>query len=203
MSEKKKDSEKKADCRPKGELELVMTRWTALSGTAKAASLREQELEKRFSQAMIREAKSFAVFADTEYDQKAAKEAGAEAVWQLGGQGIFSALWNIAEELDTGLWVDVRSIPIRQETVEVCEVLDLNPYYLESAGALLLAAKDGYALCSRLKLTGVPAAVIGHTENGNDRILYNQGNRRFLDRPQKEELLKLTGAEIDEKMKEA
>ena len=202
MSEKKKDSEKKADRRPKGELELVMTRWTALSGTAKAASLREQELEKRFSQAMIREAKSFAVFADTEYDQKAAKEAGAEAVWQLGGQGVFSALWNIAEELDTGLWVDVRSIPIRQETVEVCEVLDLNPYYLESAGALLLAAKDGYALCSRLKLTGVPAAVIGHTENGNDRILYNQGNRRFLDRPQKEELLKLTGAEIDEKMKE-
>ena len=87
--------------------------------------------------------------------------------------------------------------------LEVCEVLDLNPYYLESAGALLLAAKDGYALCSRLKLTGVPAAVIGHTENGNDRILYNQGNRRFLDRPQKEELLKLTGAEIDEKMKEA
>ena len=73
MSEKKKDSEKKADRRPKGELELVMTRWTALSGTAKAASLREQELEKRFSQAMIREAKSFAVFADTEYDQKAAK----------------------------------------------------------------------------------------------------------------------------------
>ena len=180
MSEKKKDSEKKADRRPKGELELVMTRWTALSGTAKAASLREQELEKRFSQAMIR-----------------------EAVWQLGGQGVFSALWNIAEELETGLWVDVRSIPIRQETVEVCEVLDLNPYYLESAGALLLAAKDGYALCSRLKLTGVPAAVIGHTENGNDRILYNQGNRRFLDRPQKEELLKLTGAEIDEKMKEA
>ena len=59
MSEKKKDSEKKADRRLQGELELVLTRWTALSGTAKAASLREQE-------AMIREAKSFAVFADTE-----------------------------------------------------------------------------------------------------------------------------------------
>ena len=53
MSEKKKDSEKKADRRPKGELELVMTRWTALSGTAKAASLREQELGKRFSRVRI------------------------------------------------------------------------------------------------------------------------------------------------------
>ena len=77
MSEKKKDSEKKADRRPKGELELVMTRWTALSGTAKAASLREQELEKRFSQAMIREAKSFAVFADTEYERKQSGSLGA------------------------------------------------------------------------------------------------------------------------------
>ena len=47
MSEKQKDREKKADRRPKGELELMLTRWPALHGTADAARLREQELETR------------------------------------------------------------------------------------------------------------------------------------------------------------
>ena len=32
---------------------------------------------------------------------------------------------------------------------------------------------------------------IGRTNDGNDRIIYNQGKKRYLDRPQKEELEKV------------
>ena len=42
-----------------------------------------------------------------------------------------------------GLEIDLKKIPIRQETIEICEFFDLNPYKLLSGGSLLLAAADG------------------------------------------------------------
>ena len=33
--------------------------------------------------------------------------------------------------------VDLRRIPIRQETIEVCERLDVDPYKLEAKGSVL------------------------------------------------------------------
>ena len=37
--------------------------------------------------------------------------------------GIFGALWEIGEASGTGITADLRKIPIKQETVEICEVL--------------------------------------------------------------------------------
>ena len=68
---------------------------------------------------------------------------------------------------------------------------DLNPYYTDSTGALLVAVEDGFGLVSVLEREGIHAAVIGRTNDGNDRIIYNQGKKRYLDRPQKEELEKV------------
>lgn len=56
-------------------------------------------------------------------------------------------------------------------------VFDLNPYYTDSTGALLVAVEDGFGLVSVLEREGIHAAVIGRTNDGNDRIIYNQGKR--------------------------
>ena len=45
-----------------------------------------------------------------------------------------------------GLDIDLKKIPIRQETVEVCEALGLNPYILMSSGSMMIAVPDGYGL---------------------------------------------------------
>ena len=42
--------------------------------------------------------------------------------------GFLSALWKMAEASEVGLEADFRKVPIRQETIEVCEIFDLNPY---------------------------------------------------------------------------
>lgn len=171
-------------------MELIVTRWIALSGTARAARERAAELRTRFPEAMLRSARAFDAYRDVRKDCEEARKAGAAAVYPLGAQGFFSNLWQMAQAEATGLWVDVRSIPIRQETVEICEYFDMNPYYLHAEGALLLLAGDGGTVADRLRAAGIPAAVVGHTESGKDRILYNQGRRRFLDRPQRDEIYK-------------
>ena len=148
-------------------MDLVLTKWIALKGTSVLASCRVEELSSRFPSVMIRDAAGFTCYLSTEREYQISGGYGAAAIYPL------------------------RKIPIRQETVEICEFFDLNPYYTDSTGALLVAVEDGFGLVSVLEREGIHAAVIGRTNDGNDRIIYNQGKKRYLDRPQKEELEKV------------
>ena len=90
-----------------------------------------------------------------------------------------------------GLDIDLKKIPIRQETIEICEVLGLNPYILMSSGSMMIAAEDGFGLVRKLNQAGIPASVVGKTTEGNDRILRNGEDTRYLDKPQSDELYKI------------
>ena len=54
-------------------MELVLTRWIALSGTAKLAEEKEAELLKRFPETLVREARHFSELENTEETLKLAK----------------------------------------------------------------------------------------------------------------------------------
>ena len=79
----------------------------------------------------------------------------------------------MAEASEVGLEADFRKVPIRQETIEVCEIFDLNPYKLQANGAVLIGIRGGEALVQRLRNEGFMAEVIGQTNSGNDRLLYS------------------------------
>ncbi len=86
------------------------------------------------------------------------------------------------------------SVPIRQETIEICEILDVNPYKLLSGGRgySYRYSMAGDALVQELRSgMGMMAAVIGQTNAGNDRMLYCNGNGRYLERPAKDEIYKI------------
>ena len=80
--------------------------------------------------------------------------------------------------------MDFSKVPIRQETIEICEIFDINPYKLNSEGAVLIGIPAGEVWC-RSRRMGMMAAVIGQTNAGNDRMLYYNGNGRYLERPAK------------------
>ena len=75
----------------------------------------------------------------------------------------------MAEASGVGLDIDLKKIPIRQETVEICEYFDINPYELISSGCMLMAAPDGNGLVMALERAGSPATIIGKATEGNDR----------------------------------
>ena len=107
--------------------------------------------------------------------------------------GIFGALWEMAEASGVGLEIDLKKIPIRQETVEVCEFFGVNPYLLISSGCMLMAAQDGNHLVRELEKAGIKATIIGKATAGNDRVLLNEDERRFLEPPKTDELYKVIG----------
>ena len=75
--------------------------------------------------------------------------------------------------------------------MEICNFLDLNPYELLSGGSLLIGADDGYALAERLQKAGIPAAVIGRAVPGNDRVVRNGEEKRFLGPVRTDEVYKI------------
>lgn len=178
-----------SDIRP-GEA-LIVTKWVGLEATAILAKEREEELLQRFSPAFIREAREMDQYLSVVRDASFAAQAGVTAMHDITEGGIFGALWEFAEAAGVGLEADIRAIPIRQETVEICEYYRVNPYQIMSSGSLLAAAPDGQAVVSALREQGIPAEVIGHTTEGPARILRSGGDIRYLDRPQRDELYKV------------
>lgn len=123
---------------------------------------------------------------------EAARNMGADALYILGTGGVLAGLWKMAEAGETGIQADLRKIPVRQETIEICERFDLNPYRLFSEGALLIGTQNGAELELFCRQKGIPAAVIGKAVKGNDRLLYSGENCRYLERPAEDELTKFS-----------
>ncbi len=172
--------------------DLIMTREIALAGTAALAGKYERELGSRFPPSFVERAKSFERFMPLAGDAKVLSGFRALPVHCLGQGGIFQALWEMAERAGVGLTVDLKKIPVRQESIELCEYFDINPYAFYSAGALLIAADQTDALLGAFAAADVPAAVIGKVIDSHDRVIMNGENRRFLDRPGQDEWWRIT-----------
>lgn len=166
---------------------LVVTNAIALGGTAAIARAKEAELRTHYPFLLVDRAKEFAGQMAVGETARAITHFGAAAMHDLSQGGIFNALWEMADQAGVGLEVDLKKIPVRQETIEICEYFDINPYYLYSAGALLVGTAHGEALVSYLGAQGIPASVIGRVTDGNDRVIRNGSEQRYLDRPKPDE----------------
>ena len=173
--------------------DLVITKWIGLEATAILAKEKEEELLKQFSPEFVRTAQSFDRYLSVVEDARAAARAKVSAMHDVTEGGIFGALWEMAEGAGVGLEVDLKKIPIRQETVEVCEAFGLNPYHIMSSGSLLAVSEDGLGLVRELEKAGIPASLVGRTTGGNDRIVRNGEDVQYLTRPQTDELYKIMG----------
>jgi len=163
--------------------ELVITKWIGLEGTAILAKAFDEKLRERYPAYLVEEAAGFGGHLSVVAEAKIAAENGAMAMHDLSQGGVFGGLWELAEGAGLGLTVDLKKIPIRQETVEVCEVCGVNPYEMRSGGSLLITAADGEGMVQALELAGIPAAVVGRLTDGQDRIVQNGEEVRYLDRP--------------------
>lgn len=163
--------------------DIVVSKWIGLEETALLAKQYNKRLRERFPQRMIDEAAAFDRYLSVEPEAATAMKSGVCGMYAASGGGIFAWLWEMAEEAGVGLEVDLRKIPVRQETIEICEVLGKNPYELLAGGCLIMTAVNGNALVSALLRDKIPAVAIGRTTTGNDRVLFNEGRKRFLNKP--------------------
>lgn len=172
-------------------MDVIVTKWIGLEGTSIIAKEKEEELLTRYPRNLVEAAKGFDAYLSVLPEAKIAVESGVSAMHDVTEGGIFGALWEMAESAGVGLDIDLKKIPVRQETVEVCEYFDINPYELIGSGSMLMAASDGNGLVRALEAAGISAVCIGKVTDGNDRVLLSGGERRFLEPPKADELYKV------------
>ena len=176
--------------------DVVLTNWIGLEGMLRILREKKEELSKRFVPAFLHQIEEQQQYLLAGDDLRIAKEFGVSAMHQITEGGILAALWNLTEASGTGIDVDLKKIAIKQETIEVCEHFHLNPYQMTSAGSILLVTHDGEGLVSRLEKNGKKATVIGRLTDRNEKVIWNDTEKRFIDRPAQDELLKIYTGEI-------
>ena len=178
-------------------MDLVLTGYAGDAGARLIAACRRGELASRFSgvyldrmtgasgQAGGKEALR-RVPGDAEWKALGAAE------WEAAGYGgVHTAIWKLAGAYHLGFTIDLHRIPVRQETIEICEYFDLNPYRLYTDQAMLLACENGWQLTEKLKALQMPAAVIGMVRAGEKKEICYGEVRGYLEKPREDELFRV------------
>ena len=122
-------------------LDLVIAGTIGREGAAMIATEHADRLEERYAPSYIETAKHLFDDGSMSAVSDILQEREVISIHDVREGGIFAALWEMAAAKNVGLSVDLKNIPIRQHTIEVCEYFNLNPYMLRSGGTLLLPAQ--------------------------------------------------------------
>ncbi len=170
--------------------DIVISKWIGLEGTSLLVKRHREKLLSRYPAYLVEEAEAFNQYLSILPEAAAAMKSGVCAMHDASEGGIFAALWELAEGAGTGLTIDLKKLPLRQETVEVCECCNVNPYELKSGGCLVMASEDGPGLVAALEAEGIPAVIVGRLTDSNDRIVINEDEVRYLERPRTDDIYK-------------
>lgn len=170
--------------------DIVITKWVGLEGTSILAKEKEQMLLDKFPRHLVDEAKAYDRMMSVLPEAAIAVKSGVSAMHDITEGGVFGALWEMAESAGVGLTIDLKKLPIKQATVEICNFFDINPYELMSSGSMLMAADNGHDLVRELERQHIHAVVAGKVTEGNDRVVLNGEETRFLEPPKTDELYK-------------
>lgn len=163
--------------------DLVVSKWIGLEGSYLLAESHKENLLQRYPSHLVDEVLNFSQYFSVIPEALIAMKEGAVCMHDVSEGGVFAALWEMAERCGRGLSIDLRKLPIRQETVEVCERLERNPYELLGGGSLLIACEDGEKMVEALQQAGISATVVGKFTDSNDKLIYNEDEKRYMDRP--------------------
>ena len=166
---------------------IVMTKWAGMEAGCILAGEKE-ELRDVFPETILMRLRKLGEYLSVRPEAQICAREGADCLVDLSEGGIYAALWRLSVKTRRGLRVDMASIPLLQETIELANYYDIDPYKMRSAGSLLAGTADADALVEALEGSGIPAVKIGELTEDHDKTLINDDEVRYLDLPQTDEL---------------
>ncbi len=171
-------------------MDIVMTKWAGIEGTSILAHEGQDQLLTYYRKELVEDGKKFADYLSVVKDSQIAMKYNVYGMHDVTEGGIFGALWEIGEKAGLGLIVNQDLIPVRQETIEICEYFDLNPYMLIGSGSLLIITDESQALIEELEANGIHGKVIGQTTSGNHKQIRFNDIMRSIAPAKSDELYK-------------
>lgn len=199
MMKKKQQPEQNSETPPAVGEDLVVVGTIGQTGCRVLLEAKKEELSQRFSASYLQNC------SEIQEPQIAScidwlNEEGVTAVEPAEEGGIFRAIWDLSGKYPIGVAFWLRSIPIRQHTIEVCEQCGCNPYRLWCGSCLLLTVKNGGQLVEKLNEQGYTASVIGRVTAGTARVILHGEEQGYLERPREDELYRLLGEDVSNQL---
>lgn len=166
---------------------ILMTGSAGKEGTARLAKMYWEELKKRLPNSFLNRAvkmlEQLSLHREIECLCSLSERKETENLFchDCSEGGVFGALWELGEALDCGMSVDLTKISLRQETIEICEYLDLNPYQLLSGGSLLIVTNQWEQVKKALETEGIFVSVLGTLNQTKDRVIFRGEEKRYLE----------------------
>ncbi|MGN0150841.1 MAG: AIR synthase-related protein [Wujia sp.] len=154
--------------------DVVMTKQAGLLGTDMLARHAHDRLRERFAESYIRGAQCDRAKYSVVPEAGAVEQQDGYSIFYMHDVsygGVYGALWQAAVRMGKGIEAVHNRIPIRQETIELCEYFNLNPYMMDGTGSLLMVTDNGEMLVRQLEDRGIRAAVIGKVTADQDKTI--------------------------------
>lgn len=163
---------------------IVMTKWAGIEEAAIRLNneASNELLKEKFSPYYMSNFDKYTEWLTVEEEAVYAKEFGDVIMHDNSDGGVFGSLWDLAEGSGLGFEVNLRDIPVRQETIELAYLCGLNIYRMKSSGSLLIVSDSAKELAVYLTDKGVPAVHIGHFTDNNDKVILVEDEIRYLER---------------------
>lgn len=174
---------------------IVMTKWAGIEGSVILSQNKKEMLCERYPLAYIEKAmdmeQDLCIYQEVMCLMELSNTYPVTAMHDVSYGGVFAALWELVQASSLGLEVPLKAIPMKQETIEITEYFDINPYMMAGSGSLLLVTDYGEQLAEALRDKQIEAAVIGRITDSNERVITNDGERRFLTPTRSDDLYKI------------
>jgi hydrogenase expression/formation protein HypE len=156
---------------------IILTKHVGLEGAAILATDRFDDLSKILDDALLLRAQSFFSSLSVVREALAANESGVvTAMHDPTEGGLLGGLVELAEASNVGFRVEEKSIPVSDETLEICSSLRVDPLRLISSGVLLVTVRPGeeFKALEAIRSIGISSTMIGRVTSGK-RILVRSG----------------------------
>jgi hydrogenase maturation factor len=171
-------------------MDIVMTKWAGIEGTSIIAHEGQEQLTSYYKSALVEDAKSLKQYLSVVKDSEIAMKYQVYAMHDVTEGGIYGALWEIGAKANLGMLVDQSKIPVLQETIEICEFFDLNPYKLIGSGSLLIVTDQSSEMIKDLEEHNIKATVIGQLTKGSHRQIKFEDVMQSIEPAKTDELYK-------------
>jgi len=175
---------------------IILTKGAGIEGTAVIASDLRDHLKGKVDDQVVERGAAMVRWISVVPEAMKAVEAGSpNSLHDPTEGGLINGLWEMAEAAGVGLKVDRASIPIPDETRQICGALGVDPLKLLGSGALLITAQPGEAgkIMSALTKEGIKASVIGEvTPLSKGRLLVDEkGNHEPIEAVEQDEIYRI------------
>jgi hydrogenase expression/formation protein HypE len=170
--------------------DIVLTGFAGLEGTSILSKDYYEYLKDKLDEDTLKNAQNMLQDISVVKAGLIASKFGVTSMHDATEGGVLGAIWEVAEASKKGAYVYENKIPIKKETLEICNVLNIDPYRLISSGCMVITCKDGEGLCKVLMENGIEATVVGKIIERR-KILNKDGVELEISPPEADEIYKV------------